>query len=176
MAPWTFSLPGSSIHGDSPGKNTGLGCHTLRQGIVPTQGSNPDLPHYRQILYHLSHQGSPRILEWVIFPFSRWSSNREIKPRSALQVASLPACISTQTLTSLLPVHAQSVSHVQLFEIPWNIASLASMYMEFSRQEYWSELPFLLQRIFLTLGSNPHLSVSCIHRGIVYHWATVVLR
>ena len=34
-------LPGSSVHGDSPGKNTGVGCHALLQGIFPTQGSNP---------------------------------------------------------------------------------------------------------------------------------------
>ena len=53
------SLPGSSVHGDSPGKNTGVGCHALLQGIVPTQGSNPGLPHCRRILHHLSHQGSP---------------------------------------------------------------------------------------------------------------------
>ena len=40
-----YSLPGSSVHGYSPGKNTGVGCHTLLQGIFPTQGSNPGLPH-----------------------------------------------------------------------------------------------------------------------------------
>ena len=58
--PWTVcSAPGSSIHGDSPGKNTGVGCHALLQGIFPNQGSNPGLPHCRQILYPLSHQGSP---------------------------------------------------------------------------------------------------------------------
>ena len=39
------SLPGSSVHGDSPGKNTGVGCHALLQAIFPTQGSNPGLPH-----------------------------------------------------------------------------------------------------------------------------------
>ena len=44
---------------DSPGKNTGVGCHFLLQGIFLTQESNPGLPHCRQILYHLSHQGSP---------------------------------------------------------------------------------------------------------------------
>ena len=53
------SLPGSSVHGDSPGKNTGVGCHALLQGIFPTQASNPGLPHCRWILYHLSHQESP---------------------------------------------------------------------------------------------------------------------
>ena len=40
--PMDCSPPGSSIHGDSPGKNTGVGCHAL-QGIFPTQGSNPYL-------------------------------------------------------------------------------------------------------------------------------------
>ena len=46
---------------DSPGKNTGGGCHALLQGIFPTQGSNPGLLHCRQTLYPLSHQGSPII-------------------------------------------------------------------------------------------------------------------
>ena len=44
---------------DSPGKNTGVGSHPLLQGISPTRESNPGLLHCRQILYHLSHQGSP---------------------------------------------------------------------------------------------------------------------
>ena len=57
--PIDCSLPGSSVHGDFPGKNTGVGCHTLLQRIFPTQGLNPGLPHCRQILYSLSHQGSP---------------------------------------------------------------------------------------------------------------------
>ena len=43
---------------DSPGKNTGVRCHFLLQGIFLTQGSNPGLLHCRQIIYHLSHQGS----------------------------------------------------------------------------------------------------------------------
>ena len=51
--PIDCSPPGSSVHGDSPGKNTGEGCHALLQGIFPTQG----LQHCRWILYHLSHQG-----------------------------------------------------------------------------------------------------------------------
>ena len=43
---------------DSPGQNTGVGCHAFFQEIFPTQGLNPSLPHCRRILYHLSHQGS----------------------------------------------------------------------------------------------------------------------
>ena len=48
------SPPGSSVHGDSPGKNTGVGCHALLQGIVPTQGLNLGLLHCSWVLYHLS--------------------------------------------------------------------------------------------------------------------------
>ena len=44
---------------DSPGTNPGVGCHFLLQGIVPTQGLSLGLLHCRQILYCLSHQGSP---------------------------------------------------------------------------------------------------------------------
>ena len=40
------------------GKNTGVGCHSLLQEIFPTQGLNPGLPHCRQTLYRLNHQGS----------------------------------------------------------------------------------------------------------------------
>ena len=59
---------------NSPGQNTGVGRLSHLQGIFPTQGLNPGLPHCRQILYQLSHKGSPRILEWVAYPFSRGSS------------------------------------------------------------------------------------------------------
>ena len=48
---------------DSPGKTTGVGCHVLLQGIVPTQGPNPGLPLCRRMLYPLSHQGSPFFAE-----------------------------------------------------------------------------------------------------------------
>ena len=44
---------------NSPGQNTGVGSLSLFQGIFPTQSSNPGLPHCRQILYQLSHKGSP---------------------------------------------------------------------------------------------------------------------
>ena len=68
---------------NSPGQNTGVGSLSLLQGIFPTQGSNPGLPHCRRIFYQLSHQGSPGILEWVAFPFSRRSS----QPRDRTQVS-----------------------------------------------------------------------------------------
>ena len=51
-------------------QNTRVGSLSLLQGIFPTQGSNPGLPHCRWILYQLSHKGSPRTLEWVAYPSS----------------------------------------------------------------------------------------------------------
>ena len=77
---------------NSPGQNTGVGCHSLLQRIFPTQGSNPGLLNCRQILYQLSYQGSPRILKWVDFPFFRGLPNPGIEPRSpTLQADSVPA-------------------------------------------------------------------------------------
>ena len=59
------------------------GSLSLLQGIFPTQGSNPGLPHCGWILYQLSHKGSPRILEWVAYPFSSRSS----QPRNRTRVS-----------------------------------------------------------------------------------------
>ena len=92
--PLDCSPPGSSVHGVSPGKDTGVGCHALLKGIFPTQGSNPGLPHCRGILYHLN-QGSPRILEWVAYPFSRGSS----WPRNWTGVSCIPGGFFTSSAT-----------------------------------------------------------------------------
>ena len=62
-SPWNF-----------PGHNVGVGSLSLLHRIFPTQGLNPGLPHCRQILYQLSHKGSPKIQEWVTYPFSSRSS------------------------------------------------------------------------------------------------------
>ena len=97
------SPPGSFVHRDSPDKNTGVGCHALLQGIFPTQGFNPGLPHCKQILYHLSHQESP---------------------------------------STALKVKVKSLSCVRLFATPWTKVHQAPPSMGFSRQEYWSGLPF----------------------------------
>ena len=105
------STLGSSVYGDSPGKNAEVGRHAFLQGIFPTQGLIPGLPHCRRMPYHLSHQGkvkvsqscptlcdatdcsllgSPvhgilqaKILEWVAFSFFRGSS----QPRFQIQVS-----------------------------------------------------------------------------------------
>ena len=59
--PMDYIPPGSSVREDSPNENTEAGCHALLQGIFPNQGLNPVLPHCKQILYHLSHQGGPYV-------------------------------------------------------------------------------------------------------------------
>ena len=55
--PMDYSLPVSSVHEDSPGKNTRVGCPP--PGDLHNKGWNPGLLHCRQILHHMSHQGSP---------------------------------------------------------------------------------------------------------------------
>ena len=59
---------------NSPGQNTGVASCSLLQEIIPTQRLSPGLLNCRQILYHLSHEGRPRILHWGDYPFSRGSS------------------------------------------------------------------------------------------------------
>ena len=81
---------------NSPGQNTGVGSLSLLQGTFLTQGTNPGFPpHYRWILYQLSHKGSQRKLEWVAYPFSSgssWLRNWSWSP--SLQVYSLPTELS----------------------------------------------------------------------------------
>ena len=79
---------------NSPGQNTRVGSLSLLQGIFPAQGSNPGLLHCRQILYHLSHKGSPGILELVAYPFSSRSS----RPRNWTRVS----CIADGFFTNEL--------------------------------------------------------------------------
>ena len=88
------------LHGlNSPGQNTGVSSFSHIQGIFPTQGSNPGLLYWRWIIYQLSHKGSPRIPEWVAYPFSRGSSDPGIKLESpALQVDSLPTELWGKTI------------------------------------------------------------------------------
>ena len=70
VTPWIIQ----SAEFSRPEYWNGLGSRSLLQVIFPTQGSNPGLLHGRQILYQVSHQGSPRILEWVAYPFTSRSS------------------------------------------------------------------------------------------------------
>ena len=80
----------------SPGKNTGVGSHSVFQGIFPTQRSNTGLPHCRQILYCLSHQGGPNNFKkyvWLLcLPLWTVSSMR-IETYLFLCITSVPSKI-----------------------------------------------------------------------------------
>ena len=84
-----------------PENSPGVGSRSLLQGIFPTQGSNPSLLHFRQILYQLTQHGSPRILEWVAYPFSRGISRPgNWTGFAALKADSLPAELSGKHLVT----------------------------------------------------------------------------
>ena len=84
-----------TVHGILQARILELGSLSLLQWIFPTQGLNPGLLHCRQILSQLSHQGSPRILEWIACPFSRGSS----WPRNRTGVSSIAGRFLTNRAT-----------------------------------------------------------------------------
>ena len=77
-----YSPSSSLVHGNSPGKNTEVGSHFLFQGIILKQGSHPGLPHCRQILYHLSHQGSLIYIYVHIYSFIGYYKILNIVPHA----------------------------------------------------------------------------------------------
>ena len=255
-----YSLLGSSLHGmlhgllparllcswNSPGKDTGVGCHSLLQGIFQTQGLILGLLHCRQIVYRLSHQGSPVTYEaicdpstslctcpppfkniylfiyitatsliqgrhdlvvarsmwdlsspardWTcIAPIARqvvnhWTTREVAAAAKSLQScptlcdpidgsppgSPIPGILQARTLEWVAisfsnawkwKVKGKSLSCVGLFGTPWTVAYQAPLSMGFSRQEYWSGVPLLLQGIFLTQGSNLGLPLN---RQILY--------
>ena len=91
---------------NSLGQNIGLGSLSLLLGIFPTQGSNPGLPHYRWILYCLSHQVSPRILDWVVYPFSRGTSQprnqTSTSPGNSRKTVNIYPCLRFKMHISIL--------------------------------------------------------------------------
>ena len=103
---------------NSPDQNIGVDSLSLLQGVFPTQGSNPGLPHCRQILYELSCKGSPRILEWVAHPFFSRSS----QPRNWTWVS----CIAGRFFTNwaireaLLAYKVRAIRH-HLWTRKWTL-------------------------------------------------------
>ena len=72
--PMECSPPGS-LPMDSPGKNTGVGCHALFQGIFLTRGWNPRRLHCRRILHLQCHLGSPNPCTYGQLIFNKWGKN-----------------------------------------------------------------------------------------------------
>ena len=106
---------------NSPGQNTGVGNISLLQGIFPTQGSNPGFLHCRWIQYQLSHKGSPRILEWVAYPFSSRSS----QPRNWTRVS----CIAGGFFTSWAT--RETHMHICIYIYIYRYASWVSIFKLF---------------------------------------------
>ena len=113
---------------NSPGQNTGVYSLSLLQGIFPTQGLNPGPLHCRWILYQLSHKGSPRILEWVVYPFSSGSS----QPRNRTGVSCIAGGFfinwalreALLFYSALLSICLEIVILVNSFQIWWNVLLL----------------------------------------------------
>ena len=115
---------------NSPGQNTGVGSHSLLQGIFPTQGSNPSLPHCRQVLYQLSYQESPRKLEWVAYPFSSgssWPKNRNqglLHCRQILyQLSYQGSLVALQIASSISSFY---ISYIYIYALIYSICSSLS--------------------------------------------------
>ena len=129
--PMDYSLPGFSVHGNSPGKSTRVSCHALLQGIFPTQGLNPGVLHCRQILYHCNQME----------PHSTWPLGAKDLSGSSSSSSSL--CV---------------LGRVRLFATPWTVAHQAPLSMaSIQSKNTGGGCHFLFLGLFLTQGLNPCL-------------------
>ena len=128
---------------------------SLLQGIFPTQGSNPGFQHCRQILYPLSHKGSPETLEWVACPSSRGSS----RPRNQTRVS----CIAGRFFTNWAmrkPLYCVKVKWVNpsachgpcMYQCPEVTAAFLLPPVNLNKGNWTSKMR---ERIFYSRGSHP---------------------
>ena len=152
------SPPGSSVHGILQAR-TGVGLHSLLQGIFPTQGSNLGLLHCRQTLYPLSHQGSPKSSLLLLLLLQSCPALCNPIDGSPLG-SSVPGILQARILEWVAisfsnawkwKVKVKSLSRAWLLATPWIAAYQATPSMGYSRQEYWSGVP-LLQMIMAPSG------------------------
>ena len=141
---------------NSPGQNTGVGSLSLLQGIFPTQGSNPGLLYCRQILYKLSHKGSPRILEWVAYPFSSRSSQ-------------------SRNRTGVSSIAGRSFTNWAMREVLWrNICSHFNYFLriDFQKWNYRSKAMILYTHRHIYIKSKllgPPIIMGCNLSGFSVH-------
>ena len=131
---------------------------SLLQGIIPTQGSNPCLPHCKHIIYQLSHKGNQKVLEWVAYRFSSGSS----QPRNWTRITCIaggvfPTELSGKPLKSGSPIFWKCSSFL------WNIFKSPTFYPS---NDFFTDFPnsalslFLLIRFsFRSLSPKCHLSL-----------------
>ena len=146
---------------NSPGKNTGVGNHSLLQGIFLTQGLNPGLLHYRQIIYRLSHQGNPKAIckDYLACkcqsqepnPFNLQSIH--LKQHSALLLKYLRMSAKTNPLHNLRApgswfefsssyIHTHTHTHTHSYE--------TNSYLPLLRKKFEIKGPFPHQRAFFS--------------------------
>ena len=131
IVPWTdCSLPGSSVHGNSPVKNTGLGSHSLLQRIFPTQASNLGLLHCRWILYPWATREAHIAMElssnYQLVLHMRVCSGFSILPHWFISQSTYPYYPTLITVAMLLLLLLLSrSSRVQLCATPWTAAHQA---------------------------------------------------
>ena len=149
-----FSLPGTSVPGDSPGKNTEVGWHALLQGIFPTQKSNPGLLHCRWILYHLSRQGSLVYLNKYLKTVKTNQSIETLKINSII-LMSLPLS-GERKIPISWQVHRKPILNKQKI---WRRRSSSKAVCRVGRRWLTSGLQRGLEVIGLSLGepSGAHL-------------------
>ena len=103
---------------NSLGQNTGVGSLSLLQRVFPTQGLNPGIPPWKWILYQLNHKGSPRMLEWVAYPFSSRSSG----PRNQTGVSCIPGRFFTNW--AIREAHPKERRCQRMLKLPHNCTHL----------------------------------------------------
>ena len=119
VIPWTvYSPPGFSVHGNSPGKNTGVGCNALLQRILPTQRSNAGLPHCRRILHCLSHQGSPFYTN-ILYYLLRRRAVRALVGKTARRLQRAQAFRRFDKQTSVLLIYDNMFVKFSLAQVIW---------------------------------------------------------
>ena len=145
---------------NSPSQNTGVVSLSLLQGVFPTQGSNPGHLYCRWTFYQLSHNGSPRILEWVAYPFSRrsswpknwtrvsciadgvfatWAIRDDQQSRGSIQTLLNPQhdAISSLFIWRLLAsIFLELFPLPQLCYLPMLLTNLLWLFL-FSKEKYW---------------------------------------
>ena len=112
-----------TVHGILQARILEVGSLSLLQGIFPIQGSNPDLPHCRWILYQLSHQGGPRILEWVSYPFSSGSSWTRNGTRVSCSTGRFFTSWPTREVLCLIQIksHCEGDRNNGKFSVVWDL-------------------------------------------------------
>ena len=144
---------------DSPGKNTRVGSHSLLQGIFLTQGSNSDFPHYRQILYCLSHQGS--LVDYTRWSINFWWIQLNVKKfLSCVSVSSLYQITSLwYTLFVLQALNSQKELQHQCQKVTYSF-SLSSNYFDFKQGKSYLTL------LMVVLSSTIRAATQCFNSTI----------